>query len=44
MIDMEETYIRSIDNIYISTTLLLFRETKVKRFKNDVVALENYWK
>ena len=38
MIDMEETYIRNIDNIYISSTLLLlFRGTKVKRFENDVV-------
>ena len=37
MIDMEETYIRNIDNIHISTlSLLLFRRTKVKRFENDV--------
>ena len=38
MIDMEEIYIRNIDNnnIYISSTLLLFRGTKVERFENDV--------
>ena len=38
MIDMEETFIKNIDNIHIYiSTLLLFRGTKVKRFENDVV-------
>ena len=36
MIDMEETYTRNIDNIYISSSSLS-RGTKVKRFDNDVV-------
>ena len=36
MIDMEETYIRNIDNTYISSSSTLFRGTKVKRFENDV--------
>ena len=34
MIDMEETYIRNTDNIYISSSLS--RGTKVERFENDV--------
>ena len=40
MIDMEETYIRNTDNIYIyiyiSSSSTLFRGTKVERFENDL--------